>query len=162
LGAINLVRVHSIDIKKRTPGKWYFSIWLVVIMVIFVVVGVAEMGISGPVFGSLFNNILYPLDSTMFAMLSFFIGSACYRALRARSIEATTLLIAGVLVIFATAPIGGAIWSGLPVIGNWVNDVPSGAAMRAYIMAVAIGSIGLGVRILLGMERAHFGELGKR
>jgi hypothetical protein len=74
------------------------------------------------------------------------------------NIESLLLVIAAIFLVFLNAPIGAAIWPMLPVIGTWINNVPSAAAMRSYIMAVAIGSIGLGIRLLLGMERSHLGE----
>jgi len=54
----------------------------------------------------LFDSIYSPLDTTMFALLAFFVASASYRAFRIRNLEASLLLIAGVLVMLGAIPAG--------------------------------------------------------
>ena len=54
----------------------------------------------------LFKSISSPLESTMFALLAFFVASASYRAFRIRNFEASLLLTAGVLVMIGAVPFG--------------------------------------------------------
>src|SRR5574341_95221 len=49
----------------------------------------------GTGFDWVYQNIYSTLSSTMFSMLAFFVGSASYRAFRARNLHATLLLISG-------------------------------------------------------------------
>jgi len=53
-----------------------------------------------------FDHCFVPLDSTMFSLLAFYIASAAFRAFRARSFEATALLISGCLVMIGRVPLG--------------------------------------------------------
>jgi hypothetical protein len=78
--------------------------------------------------------------------------------MRARSIESALLLITGVIVMLRNAPIGNVIWTGFPVIGSWLLDVPSVAGNRAVFIGVGIGTVLLGLRVLLGYERSYLGE----
>lgn len=61
---------------------------------------------------SVFAGIVSPGDATIYSILAFFIASAAYRAFRARSLEATVLLAAGLIVMLGNAPVGEAIWGG--------------------------------------------------
>ncbi len=53
-----------------------------------------------------YNYIFIPLQSTMFAILSFFIASAAYRAFRAKEINSALLLVSAVLVMLGRVPLG--------------------------------------------------------
>lgn len=57
-------------------------------------------------FDWVFQNMFVPLDATMFSLLAFYIASAAFRAFRARSFEATALLIAGCIVMIGRVPLG--------------------------------------------------------
>lgn len=60
----------------------------------------------GSLFMWFFDHCFVPLDATMFSLLAFYIASAAFRAFRARSFEATALLIAGCLVMIGRVPLG--------------------------------------------------------
>ncbi|MGB4238305.1 MAG: hypothetical protein WBJ87_01650 [Candidatus Hydrothermia bacterium] len=53
-----------------------------------------------------YNSIFIPLQATMFAILSFFIASAAYRAFRAKEINSALLLVSAVLVMLGRIPLG--------------------------------------------------------
>ncbi|MEO0230447.1 MAG: hypothetical protein ABIM31_05990 [candidate division WOR-3 bacterium] len=53
-----------------------------------------------------YNYIFIPLQATMFAILSFFVASAAYRAFRAKEINSALLLFAAILVMLGRIPIG--------------------------------------------------------
>jgi hypothetical protein len=78
--------------------------------------------------------------------------------MRARSIESGLLLITGVIVMLRNAPIGNVIWTGFPVIGTWLLNIPNTAGNRAVFIGVGVGTILLGLRVLLGYERSYLGE----
>jgi hypothetical protein len=157
LGALNLLVITYRQVKSRAATA-PFAIWSIVIMVTMIVAGLIPPLMNSPQFQWLYNNIEAPTDSTMYAMMVFFVASACFRAFRARSKEAFVMLVAGFFVIFMNAPIGVMIWKGLPVIGRWIEKYPMTGASRGFGIGVALGGIGISLRILLGYERKLTGE----
>ena len=94
---------------------------------------------------------------TVFSTLTFWIGSAAYRAFRAKNTEAAILLVSASLVMIGKVTLGEFISPVLPQIAEWVMNVPNTAGMRAVEMGSAIGGIVLALRILLGLERNFLG-----
>jgi hypothetical protein len=155
LGIINLTRLHSRRISSRRQN-WWRSALLLVALWVTLLVGVIG-GHQGAPFRYIYDNFVVPLDGSMYAILVFYIGSASYRAFRARNIEATILLISGVLVMLGQAPIGAAISDAFPVASAWILDIPNAAGMRGIILGASIGAVSQALRILLGIERRHLG-----
>jgi hypothetical protein len=112
---------------------------------------------NGPNFTWLFDNVVVPLDSTMFALLAFFMASAAYRTFRARTPEATVLLLVAVIVMVGRVPIGEMFSKHWPEVYQWFMMYPTIAAKRGIIFGVALGSIATSLRIILGIERSHLG-----
>ncbi|MDP3488052.1 MAG: hypothetical protein Q8S19_09005 [Bacillota bacterium] len=161
LASVNLIRIHVNSISRKRSG-WINSIALVVSLAFFLVYRTAvELQPANKAlatgYANYFNNILSPLSAAMFAVLAFYIASASYRAFRARSLEATVLLVAAVLVMLGAAPIGAQILPQFPTIQQWLLNVPNMAGQRAIIMGAAIGGFATSLRILLGLERGHLG-----
>lgn len=100
-------------------------------------------------------HMIVPLQATMFALLAFFISSAAYRAFRARTLEATLLLIAAAIVMLGRVPIGKMIWGQFPVISDWILNVPQLAAKRAINLGAYLGAIAMSLRLILGIERTY-------
>jgi hypothetical protein len=158
MGAINLTRIHASNIRRRR-NYWMASVVLLVALYGYIFLGIYETT-QGEHFDWIYMNILEPINTTMFALIAFYIASAAYRAFRVRSAEATVLLVAGIIVMLARAPIGEAIWSQFPVIGSWIMDIPNTAAMRAIGLGASLGGYATLIRVLLGLERSHLGGTG--
>jgi len=158
VGAIAILQLHIPRIMKRRP-QWEYSIALVAMFVIMLIFGLPirelGLGLDNPIFEFLYGNVLTPLSSTMYSILAFFIASAAYRAFRARSLEATILLVAGSLLLLKNAPIGTAVWPGFGTIGDWLFNVPNMSTQRAILIGGALGAIVLGVRAMTGYERGY-------
>lgn len=112
---------------------------------------------DGTSFEWLYENVLIPLDATMFALLAFFMASAAYRTFRARTPEATVLLVVAVIVMLGRVPIGEMLYKQAPQVCEWFMMVPTVAAKRGILFGVALGSIATSLRIILGIERSHLG-----
>ncbi len=176
LGAGNLVRVHVNKINRKRED-WPFSIVTLTGFGVMLLAGLTKWGnpdgIQGDVaaFGSLFNElymyIFTPLQASMFALLAFFVGSASYRAFRAKNLEATILLIASFVILMGRTPFGlwltgglegGLAWLQLPNLANWIMDVPNLAGQRAIMIGIALGVISMSLRVILGVERTYLGQ----
>jgi hypothetical protein len=117
-----------------------------------------KWGLDGRVFKWLYDYVFDPCNSTMFALLAFFIASAAFRAFRARNVEAALLLGAAILVMLGRVPIGRLVSESFPYIADWLVDVPNNAGRRAIMMGAALGAVATGLRVILGLERSHLGS----
>ena len=121
-----------------------------------VVIGL-PYGPQHPWFEWLFNNIQVPMDATMFSLLAFFIASAAYRAFRARTFEATLLLVTAIIVMIGNVPVGDLMWSEASSLKQWILNNPNLSARRGIILGVSLGVISQSIRIILGVERSYLG-----
>ena len=171
LGLGSLLRVH-LDKIRRKGQNWEYSWVLVGTFVITAIIGLFG-GVSGsgilPTKIGTFNfdiwtiyfNIEVPLGAAMFALLSFFMASAAYRAFRARSTEATLLLAAAFVVMLGVLPLGNQISPHLPSFAQWIMDVPNVAGQRGILFGVALGMLATALKIILGIERSWLGGGGE-
>ena len=155
IGAISSIRLHISKVLKKDED-WWMSIWLLFLLVTFAVVGIF-LGQGNLIFKWLYDNIYSPLSSTTYSILAFFITSAAFRAFRARNLEASVMLLSGSLVLIGNMPASASVWTGFPVILEWILNVPTTGAIRVINMGGALGMITMALRILLGRERGFLG-----
>ena len=113
---------------------------------------------QNPIFEWLYNNVQLPMDATMFSLLAFFIASAAYRAFRARTFEASLLLITALIVMMGNVPVGDLLSNDTASKAReWILDNPNLSARRGIILGVSLGVISQSIRIILGIERSYLG-----
>ena len=156
LAVVTLVQTHWSRIRRRTE-HWQYSLVVFFGMIAMVVTGLPD-GPQHPAFQWLFNNVQVPMDATMFSLLAFFIASAAYRAFRARTFEATLLLVTAVIVMLGNIPVGDLLWPDAAANARqWILDNPNLSARRGIILGVSLGAISQSIRIILGIERSYLG-----
>ncbi len=150
LGLVNLLLVHLGRIAHRNePGAGYS----VVVLLTFLVVAAIGLvfGLPGREMGWIFDNIYAPLQGAFFALVAFFLATAAYRALRARNLETTLMLLAALIVLVGQAPL-------FRIFGDareWVLSVPSEAGVRGILIGVGLGTLATGVRLIVGLDRPY-------
>jgi hypothetical protein len=163
IGVINLIRVHTINIKRRR-ATWKYSVLLLIClfgMAIFSVIAspyaidpnaavipANVIAFATPIWEFLYYKIFVNVNSSIYSLIAFFIVSAAYRAFKARTLESTLLLAAGLLVMLGQAPITGLIWPGFSATREWILAFPNTAGQRGILIGVALGVIVLSVRRL--------------
>ena len=155
VGLVSLTQVHGTRVLRKNDD-WLYSIVVLVSLYGYMLLGLWG-GLSNPLFNLLYDNVLSVILMTVFSTLTFWIGSAAYRAFRAKNTEAAILLVSASLVMIGKVTLGEFISPVLPQIAEWVMNVPNTAGMRAVEMGSAIGGIVLALRILLGLERNFLG-----
>jgi len=181
LGLISLTRMNAAKISTRSRD-WQFYLAGMISFAVMVLVGALwgmedQAGILGQgsaisawlgkkPFDYLYNNAFIPLSATMFSLLAFFIASAAYRAFIIRTLESNLLMIAAVIVILGRTGFGTMLtgwlpeslrfWH-LPSLADYIMQYPNSAAQRAIMISAALGIIGSGLRIILGIERSYLG-----
>ncbi len=156
LGAVSLFQLHGKAISRRQSG-WFNSIALIVVMVYMSFRGIV-WGANDSHYLFMFDNMLNPLGAAVYASLAYYVASAAYRAFRVKNAEAAVLLVAGLIVLLAKAPIGDSISPYLPKISDWLINVPNVAAQRGIIISAAIGVMSNTLRTILGLERRYLGN----
>ena len=130
----------------------------------------------------IYEHMVVPLTSTMFAMLAFYVATAAFRAFRAKNTEATLLLVTAGIVLLGRTYAG--VWLfgwldwfpetitsfslfGIPIdlyalqfdrLTVWIMDVPNTAGTRAITIGIALGVVATSLRILLGVDRSYLGQ----
>jgi hypothetical protein len=173
LGIGSLLKAHLDKILRRARD-WGYSVVAIVGLVGMSAVGLATGVDPGSATYWLYTNVFVALEATMFSLLAFFIASAAYRTFRARTPEATILLLGAIIVMLGQVPIGAAIsegavqvvkhfsphakdWLFLPAAKDWLLTGPTTAAKRGILFGVSLGVIATSLRIILGIERSYLG-----
>ena len=180
LGLVSVLNYHLQRIKLKRPGFAFSFVTLGAALLMGVAgflpvpfpgFGAGHMD-QGSIFSWLFNNTMVPMQATMFSILAFYIASAAFRAFRARSFEATALLIAACIVMIGRVPIGDLITKATPgflvnahqyhlldftAVSSWLLNVPNNAVQRGIMLGVILSQVAIGVRIIFGIERTYMG-----
>ncbi|MFZ1684211.1 MAG: hypothetical protein WAU88_08800 [Candidatus Zixiibacteriota bacterium] len=169
LGAVSILRVNMRAVQMRKEG-WIFS--LATLLSVFIM-GIPSLlpASWSPMFGRnagsfydwMFVNVSTPMAGTMFAMLAFYISSAAYRAFRARSAEATLLLLTASIVMLWRVPMGEALLNNIShylpgFINTYIMNGVNMSVQRGIIMGAALGAASMSLRILVGIERTYMGR----
>jgi hypothetical protein len=176
LGGGNLLKVHMIRVSRR-DHEWLYSLVTVLGFVVMLVVGLLKTGSGGDWtvaledsrlwYDWLYQAVFTPCQATMFSLLAFFVASASYRAFRAKTPEATVLLIAAFVILIGRTPVGGWLtgwmpeplsdYLHIPNLSAWIMSVPNLAGQRTIQIGIALGIISNSLRLILGIERSHLG-----
>jgi hypothetical protein len=152
LGLFNVISVHWNRVRARKSG----SIFSVVLLLSLI--GTLIIGYSGPASENgqfIFEFILKPLEATFFALLAIFIATAAFRAFRIRNLETFFFVLFALIVLLGQVPVSIYIWPELPVVKDWILNVPTLAGVRGILLGVALGTIATGLRVLIGIERPY-------
>ncbi len=176
LGGGNLLRNHLMKVAARKK-EWLYSVVTLVGFVVMLAAGLFKIGntagiageltLTGSWFQTLFLNVMSPLNSSMYALLAFFVASASYRAFRAKNREATILLSAAFIILLGQTAFGTFLTSWIPQqadilqipnLAIWIMTGPNLAGQRAILIGIALGVVSMSLRIILGIERTYLGD----
>lgn len=158
-GLVNLVAVHLGRFVRAEHG-WPYSI---LVLVVALAVGVlrildrAEIW-SGDLEGEqisarVFEAVQVSLESALAALLVFFLVFAAYRLMRDRVTVWNVLFSLTVIVVL----VGWIPFDDMDVlrdVRDWVVRVPASAGTRGLLIGVGLGTLVVGVRVLLGQDRS--------
>ncbi len=156
LGILNLIKIHSQKVQRRRRD-WPYSIVALFGISASLVTGFGWGIEAESPFMVLYNYVQIPMQATMFSLLAFFIASASFRTFRARTLEATLLLVAAVVVMLGRVPLESIVGRWLPDFAEWILDYPNMAAKRGIMIGVGLGVISTALKIILGIERSWLG-----
>ena len=189
LGVFSLMQLHTRTVARARPG-WGYSIVLIVSFLLMFSFGLmnayspktriipavpgawASQNAHG-MFQLLFKGGLNSLTSATFAMIAFYIASAAYRAFRIRSLEATLLMVAALIVMVGSVSFGTAITSGIQPtladgsenpwanlrierIAQWLLMEINTPAQRGILFGLNLGLLATSLRYWLSLERGAY------
>jgi hypothetical protein len=179
LGGGNLLRIHLTRCSRR-EHEWGYSVVTLLGFFVMLVAGLFKIGIKGGIqasydladvglfFDWLYKAIFTPCQATMFSLLAFFVASASYRAFRAKTPEATVLLIAAFVILTGRTFVGAYLtawvpepfysYFHIPNLSAWLLSIPNTAGQRTIQIGIALGIISNSLRLILGIERSHLGR----
>ena len=154
LGGFNLLKMQMQKVLRKKKG-WQYSLFAIGGFILAIIAGFFYKGnpdvawgthvtADGTLFKWIFTYMFAPLGATMFALLAFFVASASFRAFRIRNLEATLLLVAGIIIMIGRVPLGSSISSWfimylLVLIGGVViNSVFKNKQYTAIFVSVGI------------------------
>jgi len=179
VGVISLLQLHTRAVARQRPG-WGNSVVLIVMFVLMLVFGllndyaphlrVLGSGVtSTDVFNFLFKGGLVNLGAATFSMIAFYIASAAYRAFRIRSLEATLLMAAALIVMLGAVYFGTVLtnwipkapdnpWSNFRIenVAQWLLMQVNAPAQRGILFGLTVGLLATSLRLWLSLERSAY------
>ena len=188
VGVISLLQLHTRLIARQRPG-WGNSVVLIVAFLAMTVFGLlndfkphlhvfGSSVTSTDVFDFLFKGGLTNLGAATFSMIAFYIASAAYRAFRIRSVEATLLMAAALIVMLGAVFFGTVMTNWIPItsgidahgtpidnpwanfrienIAQWLLMEVNAAAQRGILFGLTIGLLATSLRLWLSLERSAY------
>jgi len=176
IAVVSLIRSHYRKIKTGKQG-WGYSGIMFFVLIVTAVCGIIPDSVH-PVFGNksgslymwIFDYVNTAAAATVFSLLAFYIASAAYRAFRVRTIDATIMLVAALIVMIGRVPWGEQFselitsrisphlkFLRLDVLTSFFLNYPTAASKRAIYLGIALASVSTSLRIILGIERTYMG-----
>jgi len=162
VGIANLTSVH---IKKISKGENLgYSLVLLLALLITLSVGLYDIArtylLGEPTFQNtqwFFNNIQFPIETSLMAILTVSLTFAAARLLGKRMTVFTAVFITTVLILLVGAIPQFSSISILSWLRNWVIQAWAVGGARGILLGVALGTIATGIRILMGSDRPYGG-----
>lgn len=151
LGGCLFVRRYIRYISSNRDTETYLRVYALILVFVFIVVGMG-LGEASDLYVNLYNTLLQPVGTAFWALLGLYTLSISVRAMRARSIEAGTLLVFTFLVVLKNAPVAIAIFPAFNPIGDFIFDYITKGPTRALAVGAAIGALSIMIRTILGLE----------
>ena len=159
IGILNLLGVHLGRFVRAERG-WPYSVVILLVAVGVIVLRILDRAEiwSGALEGEqlsprVFEAVQVSIESALAALVVFFLVFAAARLMR-RSVSVWNVLFSAAVVV---ALLGWLPLRELDVLADvreWIVRVPVSAGARGILLGVALGTVTVGVRVLLGQDRS--------
>ncbi len=158
IGVLNLLAVH---LNRLLKGNLYSGVLALSMLTVFAFAITDLVGITQGGIDIIFNWVQFPLEAALSSLLAFLLLFAGVQLLRRqRNVGGVLFLLTAVLVLLSTAlATSRFVPPGLANIftrvGETISTIFVTAGMRGILLGVALGTITLSIRLLLGVERPY-------
>ncbi len=160
LGVLNLLAVHLRKIPRRATSALYSLVTLLTFVALLAVhllerFGALKVGTAATatpiVTLTLMDAVQVVIESALSGILFFFLVYAAYRLMRRRVTFWGILFVATLVIVLMgyVAPPETFLWQ----LREWILHVPVGAGIRGLLVGIAIGTVVIGARVLIGQDR---------
>jgi hypothetical protein len=155
VGVANLIRVHADKIIARKPGYGFNVILLLSLVLTLILSG--YYGPNAPATKWIYEYVQIPVEVSLMALVAVILVFSGGRLLNQRpGVPSIVFVLTAVLCL-----VGMAAWPDLPVdlhqFRAWILQVPAVAGARGLLLGIALGSIAVGIRVLIGLEKPYQG-----
>ena len=160
VGVLNLVAVHMGRFIRSEHG-WPYSIVVLVSALAVIVLRILDRAEiwSGDLEDEqisvrVFEAVQVSMESALAALLVFFLVYAAYRLMRDRVTPWSVVFsLAVVIMLVCWIPLDNLEF--LADVREWLVRVPVSAGARGILIGVGLGTVTVGVRVLIGQDRAY-------
>lgn len=165
IGVLNLLAVHIGKLRTGARGAPYSFVTILAAILVVAVHLADRAGLlktleagrtaedSPLVSLTLMDTVQVAIESALAGLLLFFLVYAAYRLMR-RRVTGWNILFILTLLIVLVGYIPLSTLGFLTAIRDWVLRVPVSAGTRGILIGVALGTLTVGVRLLLGQDRS--------
>jgi hypothetical protein len=160
IGVLNLLGVHLRKMRRGGVPALYSVVTLLTLIAVLAVHVLEQAGALKITGGApdtpaltltLMDALQVTIESALAGILFFFLVFAAYRLMRRRVTVWGLLFVATlVIVLVGFAQQSGTLLSGLR---EWILRVPVSAGTRGLLIGIAIGTVVIGARVLIGQDR---------
>lgn len=151
-GLITITMRYARSIQRRDSDTWYLEAYALVLIYIWIILGFS-VGMYSDLYQTAYLSTKITLHIAILGQIIFFYTSGAYRTFRIRTLRTAALAISAVLIVVLNAPW---VQNPFPAASNlamWLLNNPQMAASRTVVITGGIGSIVLGLRVILGLEK---------
>jgi len=158
LGVLNLTRFHAAQLRQMPRGL-YSLLLLATLLGVLSVRALERSGIlrigndeASALSLTILDVAQVAVESALAGLIFFALVYSAARLMRKRVTLWNALFLAAlVIVLLGFSPLGGTTL--LPALREWLLSVPVNAGTRGLLIGVALGTVVVGVRVLIGRDR---------
>lgn len=158
LGLVNLLQVHYRRLDEQEEGWGYSVVLILSLLATFGLALFAGPDSEAALF--VFNNIQFPVETSMMALLAVSLLVAGYRLVTRRKDVFSVLFVGtALLVMVGTGPwllaANGPLNELADAVRIGLAQIVAAGGARGILLGVALGSVATGLRVLMGSDRPY-------
>ncbi len=161
VGVLNLLLVNARRIQAGERG-WPYNLVTVSAIILTLAIamlegfgkGITPLSDPASTTNALFQSIVVAGQATLAGLVAIFLVVAAVRLLRTRpSGWSVVFLVVLLIVLIGWLPLAST--GVLNRLREWLLSVPAAAGARGILLGVALGTLVIGLRVLIGVERPY-------
>ncbi len=161
VGLLNLVVVNFRRMQTNTKGSFYSLLTVAAAVATFVIGSLESLRAGSPTLyqeGSLthllFTDVILASQAALAGLVMIFLVTAAVRLLKTKPDRWSIIFLAAVVIVLV-GWIPLSFMAQVSVLRDWLLAVPVSAGARGILLGVALGTVMVGLKVLMGIERPY-------